>query len=639
MYCSSCGKHIDDGARFCDYCGAKQDDDMTMEDMGNTASVPPVRPPVQDEDMNGSYGVQPGYGAQNTPQFQSREDETMQFSTVYPPNDEPYEQRSFDIGNKEKEPAAANNNKIVIITLASCVAVLLCLVGVMFFFMTKNNKVQMDDANSRAMPVQAEVGDNSDKEDTAPGDGPDEQSSKEESSQEEEHSEAEESQDESSEAEVVEDKSFTGLQAALKDKQAVDIQFVSCDVSNYPNVKTYFTVKDQFGNTVELNDASFAIQEKIAGGETLERTVKSFDQLKGREGVSFDLVADKSGSMSGDLLSMQAIMSSFVDTLDYNTGDSAELIAFDSYVMYMCTYTDNTTLLKNGIANMTTYGETALYDALYDAISNSKNRPGAKCVIAFTDGADNQSFHTVQEVIALANSCNMPIFIVGTYSGDTSVYSEITMKTGGAYWFIDSIYDLTSVLDTIYLQEKDMYCLEYVSDSGADPYARRQISCIFSDSTVGAQVDADFTPHEVVEAVKHDSRYEVIAKKCSWTEANAECISRGGHLVTITSEDEMNKVSKLAADNGLQYVWMGGYTSVKGGSAYGHWITGEPFDYQRWFEGEPSRTDHDGVDEMYLMLWNVQGGWSWNDQRNDPAADYDYFGKNNNMGFICEYEY
>lgn len=708
MYCSSCGKYIDADAKFCDHCGAKQDDDLTMEDMGHTSTMSIEKPAqfgsedggqtggfgavignnstygnygnddqnynnVGNNSYNGNnYGGNSGYrgnnGGQNdmygTQQF-DRQDNTISFAPMYPRNDDyddDYDMpmpASYEKRHRNDGKASASNSKAIIITLSSCVAVLLILCAVMFFVLKKNSKPPVDDSSKKpydAVVIYDESEDSKTvtvpprpedpKDESSEDAGTDEESSDAESKADEsiaesskaDVSKADSSNADTSKADAKDDKSFKGLQAKLDGKQQVDIQFVSSDISNYPNVKTYFTVKDKSGNSVVLKDPEFAIQEKVTDGEMLERNVKSFEQLKGREGVSFDLVADKSGSMSGDLPSMQNIMSSFVDTLDYNTGDSAELIAFDSYVMYMCTYTNNTGLLKNGINNMTTYGETALYDALYDAISNSKNRGGAKCVIAFTDGADNQSYHTVDEVIALANSYNVPIFIIGTYSGDASVYERITYNTGGTYWYIGSISDLSGVLSTIYSQEKDMYCLEYVSDPNADPYASRKISCVFEDSTVGAQVDADFTPHKVVEQVKHDSRYEVITEKCSWTQANAECIAMGGHLVTINSQEEMDKITQLADSNGLKYVWMGGYTSVRGNSAYGHWITGESFDYQNWYEGEPSRTDHDGVDEMYLMLWNVNG-WSWNDQRNDPAADYSYFGQNNNMGYICEYEY
>lgn len=62
---------------------------------------------------------------------------------------------------------------------------------------------------------------------------------------------------------------------------------------------------------------------------------------------------------------------------------------------------------------------------------------------------------------------------------------------------------------------------------------------------------------------------------------------------------EMQKASELAEAAGLRYIWIGGYTSVRDNTAYGHWITGEMFDYQNWYPGEPSRDDLDGTPEMY----------------------------------------
>lgn len=434
------------------------------------------------------------------------------------------------------------------------------------------------------------------------------------------------------------DTSYDGLKNAIANLKPVTIKFVSSDVSDYPNVKTYFTIEDSEGNSVMLSSPNVAIKETIANGSEIEREIKSFEKLEGREGISIELVADKSGSMESDLPTMQNIMSQFVNALDYASGDMVELIAFDSYVMYMCTYTQDTSLLNNGINNMTTYGETALYDALYEAVRNAGCKEGARCVIAFTDGEDNCSVHTAEEVISLANSLSVPIFIIGTYSGDYSMYSDITGRTGGMYWDIDSVSDMSTILDSIYQREKNMYCLEYVSDASADAYAQRNISCVVADNTYGSVIDTIFTAVQTLEKEKHESRYELIVEDISWSEANEACLKKGGHLITITSQDEMNQAIALAEGAGLRFVWMGGYTSIRNDVAYGHWITGEPFEFQPWYPGEPSRTDEDGADEMYLMLWQVNDEWSWNDQRNDPVGEtgLEYFkGK---TGYICEYE-
>lgn len=79
---------------------------------------------------------------------------------------------------------------------------------------------------------------------------------------------------------------------------------------------------------------------------------------------------------------------------------------------------------------------------------------------------------------------------------------------------------------------------------------------------------------------------------------------------------------------------------LRANTAYGHWITGKMFDYQKWYPGELSRDALDGTPEMYLTLWKVDSkGWTWNDQRDglfaDPQIAKIFNGK---TGYICEYE-
>ena len=106
--------------------------------------------------------------------------------------------------------------------------------------------------------------------------------------------------------------------------------------------------------------------------------------------------------------------------------------------------------------------------------------------------------------------------------------------------------------------------------------------------------------------------------------------------MSAEAAEEMDQIAAMAGNAGLKYIWMGGYTSVRNGTAYGHWTTGEPFDFAPWYPGEPSRNDLDGEPEFYLIFWNVEGVWSFNDERDDVAADLaTYRGK---MGYVIEYE-
>ena len=421
-------------------------------------------------------------------------------------------------------------------------------------------------------------------------------------------------------------------------KTTAHMDFVSSDASGYPGVKLYFEYTDDNNQPITLYSMTGNVKESIAGGAEIERTVRNIERLAGNQGLSIDIVADKSGSMESDLPHMQQIMDDFVTSLDYGLGDQVEILSFDSYVMYMCTYTQDVSWLRNGIYSMAADGGTALYDALMTGVINASGRAGARCVIGFTDGEDNESIYTAQEVISLALQREVPVYLIGTSSADSNTLEYICSQTGGNYWDIDSIFDIGQILQTIYSKQKDMYCLEYVSDPGADPYAQRMVSCTLEDDTYcGTVTDLNFQATPIMTQAAHTSRYEIIHSDVSWNQANDDCVSRGGHLATISSQAEMDQLTSMCESEGVKYCWLGGYTSVKNGAAFGHWVTGEPFSFTAWYPGEPSGHDTDGTPEYWLMLWKVEDAWSWNDQREDVfSTGLEYFrGK---VGYICEYE-
>lgn len=429
---------------------------------------------------------------------------------------------------------------------------------------------------------------------------------------------------------------YDALYQAAGNKSKMNVSLVSTDVSDYPLVRLYLDITDANGTQMELSAPRGAVKEAVQGGQLVEREVKRIEKLEGNEGLSIELVVDKSGSMDSRIGQVKQIMQEFVNSLDYGSGDMAELISFDSYVMYMCTRTNNAELLNNGILNMVATGGTAMYDALYDAVTNAGYRAGARCIIAFTDGEDNESVHTYEEVVRLAQQDSVSIYIIGTDKSAESVLQDIAYSTNGYYWYIDDLANMGMIFDEIYEEQKDLYCFEYMSDSALQQYAERTVDFILDDASMTAGLTQSFTPVETLEYQAHASRYEIIASDISWTDANRACIQKGGHLATITSAEEMDQLIELVGNSGLKYLWIGGYTSVNGSDAFGHWVTGEPFSYTAWYPGEPSRNDADGTPEMYLMMWCVDGVWSWNDQRNNLVDELDYF--RGNIGYVCEYE-
>ena len=159
------------------------------------------------------------------------------------------------------------------------------------------------------------------------------------------------------------------------------------------------------------------------------------------------MVADVSGSMDGSPLNeAKQVMSDFVGSVQFDAGDLVELTSFSTGVCLEQEFSDDAATLTNDIHNLVTGDMTSLYDALYTAVERVAAQNGARCVIAFTDGNDNYSNCTKEDVVNVANRYHVPVFIIGIGSIDYADVNDIATQTGGMYY---NVSDVTS-MDKIY---------------------------------------------------------------------------------------------------------------------------------------------------------------------------------------------
>lgn len=118
-----------------------------------------------------------------------------------------------------------------------------------------------------------------------------------------------------------------------------------------------------------------------------------------------------------------------------------------------------------------------------------------------------------------------------------------------------------------------------------------------------------------------NSRYVIFKGKLTWWEAETYCESLGGHLATITSQAEQDFIDSLNSDG--DRLWIGGYRPEGLGFA---WITGEPWNYTNWDEGEPNNSSNVVSNEDSVCLWPSK----WN--------DLSYKNTSEQYGFICEWD-
>ena len=281
------------------------------------------------------------------------------------------------------------------------------------------------------------------------------------------------------------------------------IKFVSSDITNYPRVRLYYKIYDKNGRVVNnYKIKTVVIWEKIAGGEYLQREVRSHELLSERSGLSTSLVIDKSGSMDKTSISkIKSVLTQFVNSMNFGVGDAAELLVFDKDVETLSRFTSAQSVLLNAINNIGKgKGRTALYNALYEGIKDAKDQEGAKCVIGFTDGDDNESSKTVNSVISYSKKKQVPVYIVGAGKKIKSAdLKKIANDTGGRYWNIDDLQEFYAILREIYVEEKSRHCIEYITDPKIGYETPRRIKVILDDGNGPIESEDD------IELVKRET--------------------------------------------------------------------------------------------------------------------------------------
>lgn len=284
---------------------------------------------------------------------------------------------------------------------------------------------------------------------------------------------------------------------AARIREGWQVELHQMDVSNYPNIKLYFTVEDEEGNAIEkLQKDSFFLSQKQGEGYVLHAITNAI-QLNENENLNINLIADVSGSMDGNMDAVKSVMNRFLDTVQFDVGDQVGLIAFDDISYYLQDFISDKQALSSSINSMELGGMTKLYDTLIEGVQRVLPQTGAKCVIAFTDGYDNRSASTAQEVIDYANTYQIPIFIIGIGSDvDAPVLREIAESTGGFYEAVDYVDDsFEDIYAEIYCAQKEVYCLEYTVD-GDNMCDTQDISVYIRDTDNGGTVQAQYTAAE-----------------------------------------------------------------------------------------------------------------------------------------------
>ena len=186
--------------------------------------------------------------------------------------------------------------------------------------------------------------------------------------------------------------------------------------------------------------------------------------------VTVGLVIDNSGSMAPKRADVIAAALAFARSS--NPQDQMFVVNFNEKVSFALPdnmpFTDNVVQLEAALSRIHTNGETALYDAIAAALEHLKqgNRD-KKVLIVISDGGDNASHQTLEQIRAMARRFDAIIYTVGIFDegdGDQNphVLEQLAKDTGGEDFLPKSLNELLPVCEQIARDIRNQYTIAYI---------------------------------------------------------------------------------------------------------------------------------------------------------------------------------
>jgi len=187
--------------------------------------------------------------------------------------------------------------------------------------------------------------------------------------------------------------------------------------------------------------------------------------------MSTSLVFDMSGSMlSKWMIATQRAGTAFIDKMN-GTTDEAAILFFNQTVTVQVPMTTQKQQLYNAFSSYSPAGGTAVYDAAYAGVDQAISNGGNPCraVVVMTDGADNASTKTPDDIIALARSNFVRVITIAIGTAvNPAPLQRIADSTGGRFHLVNDTLDLPKTYREIF---------EFISDGFRECELVYQVDC------------------------------------------------------------------------------------------------------------------------------------------------------------------
>jgi len=287
---------------------------------------------------------------------------------------------------------------------------------------------------------------------------------------------------------------FNTIQQTETNERDTNVTITQVDTSQFPQVTVYISAINAAGEPVGINPTQITIEEN--GREITP------DQISGSGEVgplTTMLVMDISGSMNsgGKLPAAKEAAQAYIHQM--RAGDQAGLLTFNTSIKYASPITGDFNALVAAINGLRAKNDTAMYDALLEAVEILEASSGRKAIIVLTDGLDNQSTYTADDVIEQIGPAGLSISTIGlgdpTHGPgaqtalDEAALTSLAERAGGVYGYAEND-DLSALYELYGRTLQAEYQITYTSPATLRDGVNRSLSVsLNASSSAAAQVD------------------------------------------------------------------------------------------------------------------------------------------------------
>lgn len=242
--------------------------------------------------------------------------------------------------------------------------------------------------------------------------------------------------------------------SSTRNLSGLTLRINQIDICQLPDLTAYVAVATDSGDISQLNanDVKVYLDGKLIENPQFSKVDAN------KQPLSATIVFDRSGSMRGAPIEQaRSAAQQFVDKAAAN--DKLALVQFDHEVNTLSGLTTDRASIKNAIGGIAVRGDTALYDALSQGVSETSGC-SRRAVVLLSDGGDTASKNaSLDNAINQANVAGIPVFVVGlqgeTY--DANTLKAIADRTGGQLFETADPAALADLYNRVDAQLKGQY--------------------------------------------------------------------------------------------------------------------------------------------------------------------------------------